>query len=460
MVRVVRKKRGAPGPRGAAVLALVGLGLGLALLAALGVTVVRARLRAGAPRHRTAVARHHDFDTHLLASGQFESAVSTEIVCGLERVGAVGESTILSLVDEGKVVKRGDVLCEIDASAYEELLRRQTIVVEEARADDLRAELSLEVAHIGLRSFQEGEVVQTSRALRGAIALGQADVTRQEDRLVWTRRMLEKGYLPQAQVSTEEQTLRRAELSLRQDSLSHEIFQRFTVPKAVKVLQSAVNGARATLDYQSIRLKREEERLALYREMVTRCTVRAPHGGLVLHANRRGRQAEIALGATVRQRQRLFTLPDLSRMEVEVMLHETVVNDVRIGLPARVQSDALPGHSLRGEVTSIAPLPYADRRRESGNDVTYFVGRVRLAETLPELRPGMSAEVEILLGSRTGALAVPWEAVASEGRRRVCRVLRGDRLETRAVKLGRSNHEVVEVVDGLTPGEQVVLGTL
>ena len=108
-------------------------------------------------------------------------------------------------------------------------------------------------------------------------------------------------------------------------------YERFTEPKEVLALRSDVVGAEATLGYRSTRLNREQDRLGLhYEKLLNSCTIRAPHDGYVVYANRRGRlDPQVFEGASVRERMKLFTLPDQSKMQVEVMLHETVVTRLR-----------------------------------------------------------------------------------------------------------------------------------
>jgi len=152
-----------------------------------------------------------------------------------------------------------------------------------------------------------------------------------------------------------------------------------------RALESQINGAQATFDFQTIKLRREEERLALYKKQVEFCTIRAPHDGFVILANRQGR-VEVFEGATVRERQRLFTLPDLSNMVVQAYLHETMVNRVKIGMPVKIRLEAVPGQSYEGTITSIAPLPYNERKSDTGSDVTYFIAQVKL-QSLTEGMP-------------------------------------------------------------------------
>ena len=171
---------------------------------------------AGIPTTRVSRA---DVELTVLATGRVTSTQSTEISCTLERLNAPGQSsslvsgasTILDLVPDGSIVKAGDILCELDASSFTELLRRQQIVVEQATADHMQASLALEVAQITLRSYQEGEEIQMKREFNGQIALAKADLARQDDRVGWVRKMLQKGYASLAAVRSEEQTRLRLE---------------------------------------------------------------------------------------------------------------------------------------------------------------------------------------------------------------------------------------------------------
>jgi HlyD family secretion protein len=368
-----------------------------------------------------------------------------------------GASTILSLIPEGSTVKTGEVLCELDSSNYQELLRRQQIVVEQATADQRQATLALEVAEIGLKSYREGQQDQVIRGYEGQIALARSDLSRQADRLEWARKMVEKGYVSRAQVRSEEGTLSRLQENLRQSELAVSNYKRFTVPKEVLALESQVVGARSTLGFQTIRLNREQERLEHYRKLLAGCTVRAPHGGFVVYANRPNREPRVYDGAPVRERMPLFTLPDISQMEVEVLLHETVVQRVRAGMAVRVVLEALPGRTVDGHLVSVSPLPLSDRNAESGSDVTFFMGHIKLEHWPEGLRPGMTAQTTILSGLREKVLAVPTMAVIVQDQHEICYVGHDDRLERREVKVTQATEDYLEVLEGLSEGEEVVV---
>jgi HlyD family secretion protein len=441
--------------------------LALALVVAVGGPVIATlrRSRSRSDHFPTIKVRRIDVIGSILAAGRVASWRSTEIRCMLERLDlpgqsaslASGASTILSLVPDGATVSQGEVLCEMDASSYVELVRRQQIVVEQAVADRMQASLALDVAKISVRAYHEGEQAQVERDWLGQIALTRADLARQADRLEWSRRMLDKGYASLAQVRGEEQSQARLATSLAQAELALSNYKHFTTPKDLLALQSQVISAQSTLDFQTIRLKREQERLTHYKTLVEQCTVRAPHGGYVVHANRSGREPRVYLGAPVRERMRLFTLPDQSEMEVEVLLHETMVDRVRPRMPANVRIEALPDELLEGDLASISPVPISDQGQESSGDVTYFLGHVRLETLPPRLRPGMSAQVTISTGLPRNVLAVPSSTVTVEDHQEICYVDHDETIERRAVKVSQATQDLLEVVDGLSEGEEVIL---
>jgi len=186
---------------------------------------------------------------------------------------------------------------------------------------------------------------------------------------------------------------------------------------------------------------------------VERCTIRAPHDGFVIYAKDERRNIQIEPGMSVRQRQDLMYLPDLRQMEVVTSLHESIVKAVEKGMRAQVIVEGLPGRKIEGHVNQVADLPTFDWR----SDVRYFDGKVKLDNPPEGILPGMTAHVEIALDRKEQVLAVPTNAVAHEGGRQVCYVVRDDGLERREVRLGDGTSDLLEISEGLKEGEQVVV---
>ena len=114
------------------------------------------------------------------------------------------------------------------------MVRQQSITSSRSGAAHRQAELDLEVSKIALESYREGERMETDRLFRAQISLAKSDLTRQADRLHWTRRMVEKGYASVLQIATDETTMLRTTLTLSQSDTAFSIYERFTVPKTMK----------------------------------------------------------------------------------------------------------------------------------------------------------------------------------------------------------------------------------
>jgi HlyD family secretion protein len=447
---------------------LVGVGVVLALAGVSAVAVpalgwLRSQATADRAHLATVPVRRTDLDVRMRTGGRVDSAERTTIECALENIeyrtrgggmSVGGASTLLEVLPEGTLVKKGDVLAVMDASDYEELVRQQLINVERVRADYRQAELNQQVARMAVGEYRDGLLQQNLETLKGQLALTASTRERAADRLEWSRRMFQKGYLSKGQLTTEEFNLANLSLQLTKGRTALRLFESFSAPIYLKILDSDVMSADSMLSFQARRLQRSEERLDYYKRMVESCTLRAPHDGyLIYYYDERGRDIRIEAGMTVRQRQKLFYLPDLSKMEVAAMIHESVVKDVQPGMRAHVQVEALPNQALEGHVESIAQLPM----QNFFSDVRYFVGTIRL-DTVPKgLLPGMTAEVNVTTLHKPDVLVIPSEALAVEQGHDVCYVAHDSGVERREVKIGQATRELLEVTSGLEEGEEVVL---
>jgi HlyD family secretion protein len=273
------------------------------------------------------------------------------------------------------------------------------------------------------------------------------------DRLKWARRMLDKGYIARSQLTNEEFNERKAAFDLKKSRMDHDVFRRHTAPRILRDLEGKVFGAEAIRNYQAQRLQRNVDRQRLIERQIERCTIRAPHDGFVIYIYDYNRQLRIEEGMTVYQGQDLFYLPDLEHMEAMAMVHESVVDQVRPGMRARVRIEGLRDEVLEGRVTSVAQLP----TQNMFNDLRYFYTEVVLDKVPRGVLPGMTAEVEIATDQRFDVLSIPIEAMAYEEGQEVCYVASEEGVERRELKVGQSTRDRIEVIEGLDEGEQIVL---
>jgi HlyD family secretion protein len=145
-------------------------------------------------------------------------------------------------------------------------------------------------------------------------------------------------------------------------------------------------------------------------------------------------------------------LIDESCLYIKAPMDEVDAPKIRLGLPVRVSLDALPKQPLKGTVKRVAPYVSAVEKQARTVDVEVDFERPPGSPLLV----GYSADVEIVLDTRTGILRVPTSALI-EGRKVMVLNADSGRLEDRTLKTGIANWEYTEVVEGLAEGEQIVI---
>jgi multidrug efflux pump subunit AcrA (membrane-fusion protein) len=178
------------------------------------------------------------------------------------------------------------------------------------------------------------------------------------------------------------------------------------------------------------------------RGTVTRTLLlRAPRGGEIIEKN-------VIEGQAVQAGNSLFLIADRSVLWAELAIFEQDAHAVRVGTPATITVDALPGRTFHGRVTFISP-----QVDEKTRTVT---ARVQVENAGGELQPGMYVTAQLVAAGRR-AVSVPLEAVLPTGTRDIVFVNRGDgRFAPREVQVGLRGDSLVEIVAGLRPGEEVV----
>jgi len=143
----------------------------------------------------------------------------------------------------------------------------------------------------------------------------------------------------------------------------------------------------------------------------------------------------------------LMTIADLNKMVVKVDINEVDVAKVEVGQEVRIGFDAIRGKVYHGRVKKITPAGVL-----KGNVVVYPV-EVEISDLDGRIRPGMTADLDIIVGEARGILCVPKEAV----RRRRVLVLVDGRPVARPVVTGLEDEVKVEIKSGLREGDEVVV---
>jgi membrane fusion protein, copper/silver efflux system len=168
--------------------------------------------------------------------------------------------------------------------------------------------------------------------------------------------------------------------------------------------------------------------------------IASPASGFVIEKN-------VVEGASVDAGMRLFRIAALNKVWVEADVYEADLAHVRVGQPAKVTLDYLPGRGYEANVSYV--YPYLETGARTGRV------RIELANKELELRPGMYASVE--LGSEMGArVQVPSSAIVYTGPRRLVFVDLGEgRFRPQEVRVGTEARGMYEVLEGLKAGDMV-----
>jgi HlyD family secretion protein len=322
------------------------------------------------------------------------------------------------------------------------------------------------------------EASQKMRELTGNNTLALENLAKATYTLKWTEELFAKKYVAQTELQKDQLEKKRYEIEKIKGEIAIRLFGRYEFPKQVeqylsnyaeagRELERTEARARSKLAQAMALLTGAESKYQLQRDLVSKlerqiagCTIKAPAPGLVVYSSSgdpfRGRERRIEEGAAVYERQSIISLPDTSEMVAEISVHESSVDKVRPGQSARITVDSLPDTTFTGEVLKVAPLPDAQRGFLSP-DIKVYTTQVSIEGLHESLRPGKSAKVEILVEQLQDVTIAPVLAVANREGKKLCYVVTPQGAQPREVQTGAFNNTFVQITDGLTVGEQVLL---
>ncbi|MBL7645147.1 MAG: HlyD family efflux transporter periplasmic adaptor subunit [Candidatus Hydrogenedentes bacterium] len=328
-----------------------------------------------------------------------------------------------------------------------------------------------------LETLGDGQARQSIRKYEDDVVLAAEEVGVAESRLAGTKRLFEKDFVTKIEMENDELALKRKAISKDSAQTDMDLYVKYEFPKqaeklvsdyeeSLRKLQRArklavsklaqaeanLNSAQASFELQS--RKRDE-----LKEQIEKCVIRATKPGLVVYGE--GNRSyyrdndRIEEGATVRERQVIITIPDTTQMTVEVKVHESYVKKVVKGQKARITVDAFPDSPLTGEVFRIAVLPDS-QNRWMNPDLKVYATTITIDGQHDWLKPGMSAEGEIIIEVLQDVVKVPLQAVSQEGTETVVYVA-SNGMERRKVVTGSFDTSFIEIKEGLEAGEVVAL---
>ncbi len=439
----------APGPsrwkRG-----LLAIGAVVALVAAVTLIPGAMSSRDADPALTHTITRG-DLVVSVTEQGTLESSNNTEIKCKVR-----GWSLVTWVIEGGTVVQAGDELVRLDTKRIEDAVSLQTTNYHTAAATLARSRAEVAKAEIAIPAYLEGSYQTQIKSLERGLTIAETNLDTAQKMLANTKKMFRRGFVTELEVEGNAFTVTQAELELEVVKTEIEVLQKYTREMRMETLRGNLKANKSKLQADEAGFAMDESRLNRAKEELENCLIKADRGGLVIYPSAAAWKGtpDITEGGNVRKDQTLLLMPDLSKMQVKVGIHESVVDRVTPGQPARI---TLPDRTLDGTVASVSPVT-----RPAG----WWTGNVVKYDTIIDLpsveglKPGMSAEVEVILDRHQDVLTIPVAAVLETERGAFCWVQTAQGAKRRPLQLGDSNDSFIVVKAGLKPGEAVVLNVL
>lgn len=407
---------------------ILALAAGLGLLGAGGLWW-RDHTTAKGPAYRTAELARGDIVCKVSATGTLQAVTRVE-------VGSQVSGIITSVqVSHNSVVRRGQVLAQLDPGTYQTAVTQAGASVTNAESSLANAQADAANASANVRSAQAA-VVSAQAAVeqaqvgvisgRASIAAAEARVEKarsladnarksyERNRDLYGRDLISQADLDashtdflgaeadvesaRADLAGAEAGLRSAEVTVgaKQTEVESARIKKEAAQELVAAAQARVRGYQAQLEQARAGLRTAQINLE-------RTTITSPIDGVVL-------DVAITAGQTVAaqlQAPNLFTLAeDLSLMQVETSVDEADISKVKTGAAAEFTVDAFPEDRFQGKVTEVRQSPVTT------NGVVTYMTIVRTHNPGGKLRPGMTATVEIVDEKRAQVLKIPNEALS------------------------------------------------
>lgn len=382
-------------------ISLLGFAVGLGALVSAMVRFSGAQVSIERSRLTIATVERGSFVRDVVADGQVVAASSPTLY-------APSAGTVMLKVHAGDAVDRGAILAVIDSPDLTAKVSQEEATLQTLHIDWSRARLDGEQKLAQLRkAYSQAEIDQKT-------------AQREVDR---SRKAYELGSYSELQVLRAEDFLEKARFSYEQAEMNYEL-----QPKQNRL---DIDGKKALLD-------REQYLVAELRRQVDALQIRSPVAGKV-------GLVQIGDRASVAKDVPLMTVVDLSALEVEIKVPESLARDLTSGIAADLEGDT---RHWKGKVSAVSP-------QVVNGEVS---ARLRFSDEKPTgLRQSQRLSVRIFIDRRENVLMVDRGLFLEQDGGGFVYVVHGNEAERHPVRLGAVSAQKVEILEGVTTGDQIVV---
>lgn len=355
---------------------------------------------------RTAVAEMGAVENTLTASGEvqpeFEQVITSPITAVIQQV----------LLDAGTQVKAGEKILELDKEATQLTFDKEKDEVDLKRNKVVKLRLDLD------KSFYDLKIDDSIKAMK--ITSLRADVEN-------AKRLQKAGGGTREAIETAEMNLRIAELEKKQ------------LENDIRIKQQTM---RADIKESELSAQIQEKQLMEYQSKLQKANIMATRPGVLTYVNKN-------LGSKVSEGEILARLADLGSFKIIGAISDNYADQVKIGMPVIIR---INDKQIRGSLTNIQPSV-------QNNILSFDVALDSKSTDL--LRPKLKVEVFLITAAQQNVVRVANGPAFKGASMQEIFVLRKDgKAEKRTVKVGLTNFDYVEIIEGVKPGETVIISDL
>jgi HlyD family secretion protein len=367
------------------------------------------------------------------------------------------EVEITFIAPEGTRVGEGDLIVRLDAVTIERDLERANQEVRQALVDLQVAEIDRQEGQAAIESLSNGEASLSIEETKTRLEMSERKVARLRAEQAALAPLLEKGFITRDELRRTSDELEQAEQDLALTRRRADVLLKRTVPRDQQKAELLLAQKEAQRENVRARLLEAQTRVAFLQRQIENASIYARRPGFVVYeeymnANPR---RKIRAGDRVTETPGIVTVADVDRMLVESSVGEADVHRVAAGQPVAVVLEALRDRKFTGKVSRIGTVARSAPERPLEDKRFDLI--VEIDQPDAQLKPEMTARVDIQLGERRNVLVIPPNAVFDEQGVPAVHVVRAFDVQTRMVQLGESTSTAVEVVAGLQEGERVLL---
>lgn len=362
------------------------------------------------------------FEATLTCKGEINSLVATPIkapkILG-DRDLRLWQMKILNLAQDGKFVKKGEFIIQLDASQIMNNMRTEQQELEREEADLKNAKIDSTVKLTEMRE----------------------EITNAKLDLEYNKIDLEQSIYESAAYQRKAQmTYQKAVNNIQKKQRDYQLEQ---------------NKLKMRVGRSAEKVERSQKKIAKFQQAMRAARITAPEDGIVIFGKgwdgkKYSKDGEIS---TYEFAPPIATLPDMSKVISETYVKEIDIAKIKLGDAVRVSFDALENVEIPGKIKTIARVG----EDHKDFDMKVFKVIIELEHTNDGLKPAMSSNNDIVLANLEDALFVPIKGVFKENGISYVYIKNNAETKKTAIKTGLENEEFVLVKSGVNPGDIILL---